>query len=643
MGVARLVVIEGPDLGREFDIPLRGGGIGREAGNVVQLADPSVSRFHCDLELRDGNITLVDSKSRNRTLVNGQPVSRHVLCDGDEITVGKTRLAYLPQNGGVAVLRQSIPGRTALTMEIGSRELLRAPGLETGVPGGEGSRARRHLAALTRLGDALFGVDSRERLGQAACEAGLAGLGAERVFFLVADAAGRMSPCAAAVAPNSALGAGLSLPREVQQTVGDGKAAISSTPSGPALAAPIYGVGPGAQERPTGLLYADRTGVSWDQLDLMAAAAMAHLLSATLAAFEARVSLMRENRLLSDQLGGREFVGTSPRARAVLDFVAKVGPSDATVLLTGESGSGKEMVARAIHGASRRSRAPFIAVNCAALTESLIESELFGHEKGAFTGATERKLGRFELADKGTLFLDEVGELPPNCQTKFLRVLEEQVFERVGGTRSLSVNVRVVAATNRDLPDMVRRGRFREDLFYRLSVIHTVVPPLRERAGDIPILAEHFLARLRSQVARRITGFSAEALGALAAHSWPGNVRELRNAVERAIVLGDGPEIRLQDLPPNIAEPAPASTRAPTAPFAQGAGPVPSGAGRQARASVAPTPPAGTVVVARPLRELEKDGIIAALRATGGNKARAAQLLEIDRSTLYKKLKEYGI
>ena len=217
-----------------------------------------------------------------------------------------------------------------------------------------------------------------------------------------------------------------------------------------------------------------------------------------------------------------------------------MAPTDATVLLGGESGAGKEMVARALHRGSRRAAGPCVAVNCAALTETLIESELFGHEKGAFTGATDKKIGRFEAADKGTLFLDEIGEMPLALQTKILRVLEERRFERVGGTKSIAVDVRLIAATNRDLPDLARRGLFREDLYYRLSVIHAIVPPLRERADDIPLLAEHFLTRMRQQVGRRVRGFRPEAMAALVAHPWPGNVRELRNAIERAVVLGRG-------------------------------------------------------------------------------------------------------
>ncbi len=698
MALARLVVIEGPDLGCEFEIPMRGGGIGRGEGNVVQLSDLAVSRSHCTLALKRGRLAIVDDGSRNRTLVNGKPITTHVLEQGDEISVGKTRLAFLPSEGGVAVMRQALPSR--VTMEIGSGELLRAataglPGLTGASPAaGIEGRARRHLASLANLGAGFADVKDREALSQAACQATLSALAADRAFVTFPDHSGRMVPIAAAVVPGDPEGTQLSLPREVlDKVVAEGKAIAlgagagagnaaqpgstwgqgSVSSAGPAqrsaVAAPLLGF---PDERTSGLLYADRrAGPSWDQVDVMAVGCVAHLVSAALTAVETRNALARENLALEESLGGggRRLVGSSPAAQALLAFVAKVGPSDATVLLTGESGSGKEMVAHAIHRASRRSRGPFIAVNCAAMTETLIESELFGHEKGAFTGATERKLGRFELADKGTLFLDEVGELPLNCQTKFLRVLEEQLFERVGGTRSISVDVRVIAATNRNLADMVRTGHFREDLYYRLSVIHNVVPPLRQRAADIPELADHFLHMLRSQVARRVTGFTDDAMRAMVAHPWPGNVRELRNAIERAIVLGEGAAIRLQDLPPNLggsglpaghgagagsaAQPgtmwgqaAPPVVVAPAAVPAQPAVPPTPNLGTPP-AYYAPTPPpmppAPAEPVARSLRELEREGIVAALRATGGNKAQAAAILEIDRSTLYKKIKDYGI
>jgi DNA-binding NtrC family response regulator len=630
MGLARLVVIEGPDVGSEFDIPMRGGGIGRGEDNVVQLSDLAVSRRHCTVEWRDGGFVLVDAGSRNRTLVNGNPITRHALEQGDEVAIGKTRLAFLPAEGGIAVLRQGMPSR--VTMEVGSGELLRAATAAVG----RDQRAARHLASLAGLGQRLRDIEASADLGPAACEAARAALAADRALLFLRDASGRVAPVASAQNGGDAQ---VALPREVlDKVMAESKAIAVEGLAGDrvGMLAPLFGAG----GSPAGLLYCDRgpgAASAWDEVDLLGLGCLSHLVSAAMAGLSAREVLERENRSLEEQAGGGEFIGSSPEARGVLAFVAKVGPSDATVLLTGESGSGKEMVARGIHRTSRRRRQAFVAVNCAALTESLIESELFGHEKGAFTGATERKIGRFEAADKGTLFLDEVGELPLSCQTKFLRVLEEQRFERVGGTRPLEVDVRVVAATNRDLADMVRRGQFREDLFYRLSVIHTVVPPLRARPGDIPLLAEHFLARLRKQVTRRVAGFAPQALHALAAHPWPGNVRELRNAIERAIVLGDGELIRLEDLPPQLWSPAvggpvavaPAVAPAPPTP------PMPPPA--------MPPMPIAAPAAARSLKELEREGIVAALAATGGNKAQAAAILEIDRSTLYKKIKDYGI
>jgi len=672
MSLGRLVVIEGPDLGVEFPIPNAGGEIGRGDGSAVQLSDLAVSRRHCSVESRGGTVTLVDAGSRNRTVVNGASISEHALVAGDEIHIGKTRLAYLPPDEADGP-GQRVARPSRVTMEIGSGELLREVRASVASIGDQ--RAQRHLAAIARLGDALRSAHEREPAARIACEVAVGALEADRAFLLIPDAAGRLVPVGSAIASDDPDGAHYEVSDVFDRVVQERKAIAFEPAAGESgrtsLAAPLSG----ADGEPSmGLLLVDRRpgreGATWDPIDLMAAGCISHLVSAALEGVRARSELARENRELHEKLGGGwDFVGQSPAARRVLEFVGKVGPSDATVLLGGESGSGKEMVSRAIHKASRRADQPFIAVNCAALTETLLESELFGHEKGAFTGATERKLGRFELADKGTLFLDEVGELSLNCQTKFLRVLEEQVFERVGGQRPIRTDVRVVAATNRDLADMVRRGQFREDLYYRLSVIHTVVPPLRARPEDIPVLAHHFLERLRNQVPRRIEGFADRALRALSSHPWPGNVRELRNAVEHAIVLGSGTHIDIDALPPHIAAAGSGTSTVPPTPAAGLR--VPPGHGQPvavapgAAASLpprvtmppAPYPPAQPVAVPAPpapvapaapsppksLRELEREGIIAALESTGGNKAQAAQVLQIDRSTLYKKIKDYGI
>jgi DNA-binding NtrC family response regulator len=629
MSLARLLVIEGPDVGREFELKLKGGNVGRDEGSLVQLTDPTVSRNHGLIDLRDGVLCYVPQK---RTLINGAEVSApHPLQAGDEVTIGGTKLAYLPVDG-VALSRAS----AHVTMEVGSRQLL-------ALTGRGDDRARRHLAAIAQLGDRLRAESAagRDAVARAACDAARSALEAHRAFVL--SAGKRPAPVAASIGPGET--SQLQLPTDVVDKVIQQRQVVTAESGGRALiAAPIHG----GTDDVVAILWIDRKGGPWDEADGLAANCLAHLTGAAWVGADTREQLTRRADALEERLADGDFVGRSHAAQRVLDFVTRVGPSDATILLGGESGSGKEMVARAIHRASRRSKGPCVAVNCAALTESLIESELFGHEKGAFTGATERKAGRFEMADRGTLFLDEVGELPLALQTKFLRVLEERRFERVGGQKSIEVDVRVVAATNRDLVEMVKRGTFREDLYYRLSVIHIEVPPLRERLDDVPLLAEHFLARYKQQAARRITGFSREAIDAMTRYAWPGNVRELRNAVERAIVLGDRDLIMPQDLPPQL-------HAAAGLPRVRNSPPTPplGSAISTAVAPLAPAPPTAPVAPlaaapaapakARSLRELEKEGILAALAATSGNKAQAAALLEIDRSTLYKKLKDYDI
>jgi DNA-binding NtrC family response regulator len=637
MSLARLVVIEGPDAGREFELPLRGGSVGRGDGCLVQLTDPMTSRNHALIELREGAMSWVDESGKTRTLINGQPVTVHRLEAGDEIVLGSTKMVYLPVDG-VAVTKAS----SHVTMEVNSRQLLALIGVD--------DRARRHLASLAQLGDRLRGeaAGGREAVARATCDAALAALGAHRAFVL--SAGRRVAPVAAAVATGESTQ--LQIPQElIDKVIGNCQVVTAETGGRAMIASPVNGAG----EDVIGVLWVDRKGAAWEEIDSLAIGCLSHLLGAVWVGTDAREQAVRRADALEEQLSGPtgdgELIGRSEAAQRVVAFVKRVGPTDATILLGGESGAGKEMVARAIHRWSRRAKGPCVAVNCAALTESLIESELFGHEKGAFTGATEKKAGRFEMADHGTLFLDEVGELPLGLQTKFLRVLEERRFERVGGQKAIEVDVRMVAATNRDLAEMVKRGTFREDLFYRLSVIQIDVPPLRERLDDVPLLAEHFLARLRHQAARRISGFAPDALAAMTRYRWPGNVRELRNAVERAIVLGDREQIVAADLPPQVlaqAAPARLRTSPPTPPLGSSSMTPVAAPASVANVTIDPAPPTASrsqpvVAVARSLRELEKDGILAALAATGGNKAQAAAILEIDRSTLYKKLKDYDI
>ncbi|WP_449246887.1 sigma-54-dependent transcriptional regulator [Desulfarculus baarsii] len=327
--------------------------------------------------------------------------------------------------------------------------------------------------------------------------------------------------------------------------------------------------------------------------------------------------LMTQNRLLREELAGYgEIIGQSKPMRQVFALVDKVADAKATVLITGESGTGKELIARALHSRSSRAEEPFVAVNCMAITETLLESELFGHERGSFTGATERRKGRFELAHRGTLFLDEIGEISPTTQVKLLRVLQERTFERVGGNQPIAVDVRIVAATNRDLGAMVKKGAFREDLFYRLNVVRLDMPPLRERTDDLPLLVAHFVKKYAAEVGRQPPTVSAEAMQALYRHPWPGNVRELENALERAVILAGG-EITASDLPLEMQ-------------------------GGRGEKSVGPELPEG-MSINDAVEDLEKRMIQRALGEAGGVAAHAAAALGLTKSNLAYKMKKYGL
>jgi two-component system response regulator AtoC len=321
--------------------------------------------------------------------------------------------------------------------------------------------------------------------------------------------------------------------------------------------------------------------------------------------------LVKENLSLQQKLGERykfeNIIAKSPKMQRVIEMIKVVAKSNATVLITGESGTGKELVARAIHSQSHRQSKPFIAVSCAALPESLLESELFGHEKGSFTGAYAQKKGKFEIADRGTLFLDEVGEMSTNIQVHLLRVLEEKEFTRVGGNEPIKVDVRVISATNEDLKQAIVNGQFREDLYYRLNVVTIELPPLRERRDEIPLLAEHFLKKFTTENQKAINGFSPEATDFLLKYDWPGNVRELENAVERAVILAKNSYIEVADLPhENLFR-------------------------------------TGSTLWGQMLKGVEKSHIMNILAQTGGNYSQAARILGISRMTLYNKTRAYGL
>ena len=323
------------------------------------------------------------------------------------------------------------------------------------------------------------------------------------------------------------------------------------------------------------------------------------------------------HRQLDDRFGLEQIVGKSPAMAEVFEIVRQVAPTPATVLIQGESGTGKELIAKAVHQLSPRARQPLVTVHCAALPAALLESELFGHEKGAFTGAHERRIGRFEQANGGSLFLDEIGEIDASTQVKLLRVLGERTFERVGSGKTIAVDVRLIAATNRNLVELVKAGQFREDLYFRLRVVELWLPPLRERPGDVPLLALHFLREIAAAYGKPVREFTPDALQALLSYSWPANVRELRNAVEGAVALARGDKITRRELPPSV----------------RGLGGGLPTAGARAPVDAAP----------QTVREAEKQLIIRALQETKGNRTLAAKKIGVGRRTLYRKLHEYHL
>jgi two-component system response regulator HydG len=329
--------------------------------------------------------------------------------------------------------------------------------------------------------------------------------------------------------------------------------------------------------------------------------------------------LKDENRLLRESLGShfdtQNIIGRSPAMVKLIETVAQVAPSEATVLITGESGTGKEMIAGAIHFNSSRKDGPFVKINCAAITETLLESELFGHEKGAFTGAYKKKEGRFRQAHGGSLFLDEISEMSLAMQVKLLRVLQEREITRVGGEEVIKVDVRIIAATNKDLLQEIDAGRFREDLYYRLNVVTLNMPPLRDRREDIPLLAQHFLKMFAEKNRKEIKGFTPQAMDRLLKYDWPGNVRELMNAVERGVVLSRSDYLDEEELSPILRD----------------------------ASSSREIPPKDATLTDMPLDEVEKATILKTLELTGGNKSEAARRLGVTRKTLHKKLKMYGV
>jgi Nif-specific regulatory protein len=541
-----LISTDGPLRGSRFDLSDLETGIGRISLNQIVIPNLSVSRRHCIIESHGERFQIRDLESHNGTFVNGQPVKIQYLRDGDRIAVGECTFLFQTARQEQPSPEHSTAQREALTVFAPNAPLARE------------ASALLRVSEVVRLAAALYLAreDEKRISAERALFRSLFELiPAERGAVLLKQEDGALALLGEY---KPAAEAGLKTPARFdigsaaqEQVLTARETVTGAGESGVWLAAPLV-----SGENALGLVWlsgsASRRFLDSDLHMIRAAAGIMALAIESARNLE---SLENENRRLRSEINPEHsMVGEGSQMQKVFRFIAKVAPGNSTVLIRGESGTGKELVARAIHRNSPRADGPFQAINCAALTESLLESELFGYEKGAFTGAAAQRKGRMEAAAGGTLFLDEVGELAPALQAKLLRVLQEHEFERVGGTKPIKVDIRVIAATNRDLEEAIKDGSFRRDLYYRLNVVSVELPPLRERRDDIPVLAAWFADKYSRAASRRISGFSKEAHSCLLNYPWPGNVRELENAIERAVVLGSSDVIAPDDLPEAVLE-----------------------------------------------------------------------------------------
>jgi Nif-specific regulatory protein len=552
----RLATIAGPLKGTIFTLPEEENSIGRESANLICLSDPSVSRRHCVIKQEGGLFKITDLESLNGTFVNDVPVKERYLEHGDRLRIGDYTFSFLLHEGdrpgasSTVLLDESkiTTGANTLQVRITDAFHLMARDLSALMKISTTINSVRGLFALQKqLLELIFEVVPAERGAILLVEDDLQDFSS--IFGLDRKEGPNRAVHVSRTITDRVLKEGISfLSNDVQQSeaLGAAESLISSRIQA-LLCVPLM-----LFEKAVGViyLYTSDAGVRFDKDQLQLVTAIAGIAAVALENARHVEWLESENQRLQEDIQvEHNMVGESQRMRDVYQFIARVAPTSATVLILGESGTGKELAARATHLNSPRKSKAFVAVNCAALTETLLESELFGHEKGAFTGAIAQKKGKLEVADSGTLFLDEVGEMPALLQAKLLRVLQEQEFERVGGTRTLKVDIRLIAATNKDLEEAIRQGTFRQDLYYRLNVVSLSMPPLRERREDIPLLASYFVQKYSDKCNRKVRGISSEARVRLTNYDWPGNVRELENAIERAVVLGTTDLILPEDLP----------------------------------------------------------------------------------------------
>ena len=571
----RLLVLSGPL--KDSTIPLSEGEvtIGREASNGIAVTDPSVSRKHCRLSLHDGRFRVRDLHSRNGTLVNGASIEEQWLQHGDEIAAGDSAFLFLleeelPASSGRVEFEDA--RTTAETTIIHPRDViyLQPERLLRELPAA--SSVARNLGALLKISRIVHAIRDLNDLQGQLLDLIFEVVPARRGAILLADSEGLQFNSMFARMRQAGHAPLVQVSRTVaRQVLEQGIAMLGSDVAGSdelreveSLAASqvrsLLCVPLTVFERVIGCMYLDSDSPSHrlNEEHLQLVTAIAGISAVALENARRLQWLEQENERLTVEISQeRSLVGEGARMKEIYQFLKRAAPTDSTVLIEGESGTGKELAARALHRNSPRASKPFVAINCSAIPETLLESDLFGHERGAFTGAAAQKKGRLEVADGGVVFLDEIGELAPLLQVKLLRVLQEREFERVGGTHPIKVDIRLIAATNCNLEQAVREGRFRQDLYYRLAVLKITMPALRDRKDDIAMLVRHFVQKHAKRCKVKPRPVSREALACLVNYDWPGNVRELENAIERALVLGSSDMILPEDLPESLLERTP--------------------------------------------------------------------------------------
>ena len=601
--------------------------IGRDPSNSVVLQEQNVSRTHCRIE-RNGDVFILhDLGSHNQTRVNGTPALEHKLDNGDQIFVGSCVFQFILTDSANFGRDSTVilPSSEVQLEELSELKVLVGAKVQSHL-----DRTQRDLSTLIAIATHISSIRSLDSLQWQLLGMIFDVLPADRGAFLLCSKPGdefssvawnrHDGPAEPVVVSRTltaqvirtrkpVIAANVNLDEHLREIT-----SLTNTKVISVLAVPLL-----IDNAVLGLIYLDtvRPAVTFDDSHLQLLTAIAGICTLALQNVREIENLEGENRRLRDELKiTHNLMGESPRMIQVYKSIAKVAPTESTVLFQGESGTGKELAARAIHDNSPRAARPFVAINCAAVTETLLESELFGHEKGSFTGALAQKKGLLETANGGTAFLDEVSELALPLQAKLLRVLQERELMRVGGNTPVKIDVRIVAATNRDLAEFAKTGRFRQDLFYRLNVVAINLPPLRERPGDAVLLAEHFCRVYSEKCKRHVRGLSKEACESIAIYGWPGNVRELQNAIERAIVLGSTEWILPEDLPDAVLEAQPSSTNSS------------SGSGLNYHEELA---------------RVKKELILNALERAGGSFTEAAKILGVHPNYLHRLIRNLDL